>query len=129
MTFSGLLACVLFSLCSCVTGLAAHNHRRWQVIITLFVIGVIAFLIALYLQPVPLGHKLFLGYYAMALSFMLVVTVFDTTRLFEKPHANHGVTEKLVVSPTRRAGRLHQSSLLEPRAAQTSKSPPTDLAP
>ncbi|ACS93454.1 membrane protein US17 [Human betaherpesvirus 5] len=83
VTFSGLLACVLFSLCSCVTGLAGHNHRRWQVIVTLFVIGVIAFLIALYLQPVPLGHKLFLGYYAMALSFMLVVTVFDTTRLFE----------------------------------------------
>lgn len=83
VTFSGLLACLLFSACTGVTCLAGLDRRRWQLVVTLFMFGVALVLIALYLQPLPLGSKLFLGYYATALSFMLAVTAFDTARLFE----------------------------------------------
>nr|QXV67914.1 membrane protein US17 [Panine betaherpesvirus 2] len=80
---AGVLACILFAICTAVACLGGMDRRRWQVIVSLYLLSVAVLLMGIYVQPMSLGGRLFLGYYVTALGFMLAVTAFDTSRLFD----------------------------------------------
>ncbi|AKI29721.1 membrane protein US17 [Mandrillus leucophaeus cytomegalovirus] len=83
VTWAGLLAGVLFVTCTGLSCLGSLHYNRWRLLILVFLIFVGVILIVLSFQSLSLPNKILLGYYVIVLAFMLGVTAFDTSQLFE----------------------------------------------
>ncbi|AKT72723.1 Cy198 [Cynomolgus cytomegalovirus] len=81
VTWSGLLAGILFVTCTGLACLGDLHYRRWRTLGLIFFLILTITLVALSLQPLSLPNKILLGYYVIVLAFMLGVTVFDTSQL------------------------------------------------